>query len=136
LKVTASPITTHLPEWLDQELKRVFEATGERRSEGLRRVVLEWWAQQHFPAIEYRNGYSGRRAAVRGGPDVWEIVMVAQGYGDDLAGLQAHFDWLSPEQLRQALAYAQRFSLQTQRELEANDRAGRALQAESDATER
>jgi uncharacterized protein (DUF433 family) len=87
-------------------------------------------AMNLFPAIEFRDGPSGRRASVRGGGDVWEIMMVARDYGDDLAGLRAHFEHLSQEQFDQALAYAERFSGQIQEEIEENDRVGRWAEAE------
>lgn len=128
--MTLSPITARFPEWLDEELKKLFASTGEGRSEGLRRIVEEWWAMEHFPEIEFRDGVSGRRASVRGGPDVWEIIMVARDYGDDRAGLQEHFDGLAPERLEQALAYAERFSEQIQQKIEENERVGRMLEAE------
>ena len=134
--MAVSPITTRLPDWLDAELKEVFSTTGEGRSEGLRRVAEEWWTLEHLPGIEFRDGYSRRRASVRGGPDVWEIVMVARDYGDDRAGLQAHFGWLEPEKIDQALAYAQRFSAQIQGEIDANDRAGRVLEEQFDKAQR
>ncbi len=41
---------------------------------------------QEFPAIEFRDGVSGHRAGIRGGPDVWEVVRVARDYGSDREG--------------------------------------------------
>ena len=125
----ASPITTRLPDWLDGDLKELFARTREGRSEGLRRIVEEWWAMDRFSEIEFREGVSGRRASVRGGPDVWEIMMVAEDYGDDLAGLRAHFEWLPREKLDHALAYAATFPDQIRHELELNERVGRMLEA-------
>jgi hypothetical protein len=132
--MAASPITTRLPDWLDDELKNHFAQSRERRSEGFRRVVEEWWAMEHFPLIEFRDGVSGRRASVRGGPDVWEIMMVARDYADNPAGLREHFGYLDQEQFDQALAYAERFSEQIQEWIEENDRVGRSLQAEFEPT--
>lgn len=102
-------ITPRVPGWLEDELRRIFAATGEDRAAGVARIVEEWWAREHFPEIEYRDGPAGRRASLRGGPDVWEIVMVAREYGADRAGLNAHFGWLAPEKIDQALAFAERF---------------------------
>jgi len=87
-------------------------------------------AMDLFPAIEFRDGVSGRRASVRGGGDVWEIMMTARDYGDDVAGLRAHFGHLSQDQFDQALAYAERFPWQIQEWIEENDRIGRLLEAE------
>src|ERR1044072_2610484 len=128
--MAVSPITTRLPDWLDDELRKRFAKHREGRSEGFRHVVEEWWGMEHLPLIEFRDGVSGRRASVRGGPDVWEIMMVARDYEDDLVGLRAHFDYLDQEQFDQALAYAERFSEQIQEWIEENDRVGKSLQAE------
>jgi hypothetical protein len=64
---------------------------------------------QNFPDIIFVDGVSGRRARLRSGPDVWEIVSVRDEYGADAEGFQEHFAFVRPEHLRQALAYAERF---------------------------
>jgi hypothetical protein len=45
----------------------------------MRRYAEEGSRQDEHPLITFRDGPAGRRAAVVGGPDVWEIVMW---YGD------------------------------------------------------
>lgn len=126
--------TTRLPDWLEREIRTFWEAHGEGPSIGLRRVVEEWWAMQHFPAIEFRDGVSGRRAALREGPDVWEVAMVARDYGDDLDALAAHFgSRVSPDALKQALAYAERFPQEIQDWITENERIGRFLASRSGA---
>lgn len=130
--MAASPITTRLPDWLDDELKNHFAKHRVGRSEGFRRVVEEWWVLTNLPAIEYRDGVSGRRASVRGGPDVWEIMMVARDFRDDADGLREYFEWIPAENLDQAFAYARRFPEQIEYELEENDRVGRWLEAEAE----
>lgn len=77
---------------------------------------------ENFPAIEFRDGPAGRRAALRGGPEVWEIIMVWRNYAPDLDGLRAHFDWLPPEALDQALAYYERNSESIDALIEENER--------------
>ena len=130
--MAGSPITTRLPDWLDDELKNHFAKRREGRSEGFRHVVEEWWVLTNLPAIEYRDGVSGRRASVRGGPDVWEIMMIARDFRDDADGLRKYFEWIPAENLDQALAYAQRFPEQIEYELEENDRVGRWLESEAE----
>jgi|1185.fasta_scaffold38015_1 uncharacterized protein (DUF433 family) len=132
----ATPITTRLPEWLEAELNGAFAAAGEGRSEGLRRIAEEWWTLEHFPAIEFRDGVTGRRASLRGGPDVWEIAMVARDLGDDREGLYAHFGWIAREHLDQALAYAEKFAAEVNERVELNERVGRQMQAAYEARAR
>jgi hypothetical protein len=122
-----SPITTRLADWLDEELKEIFRAAGEGRSEGLRRVVEEWWTLQNFPHLEFRDGPWGRRAALRGGPEVWEVVSAAREYEADRAGLAEHFAWLEPAALEESLAYAARFPDAVQALIAENDRIARRL---------
>lgn len=97
-------ISTRLPVWLDSELRAFFEDHGQGPSEGYRLVVEEWWAMRKFQEIEFRDGPSGRRAALRGGPEVWEIVSVWREYdnGDEF---RDHFAWLPGEALDEALNY-------------------------------
>jgi hypothetical protein len=47
------------------------------------RYVEEGLAMDAYPGIVFRDGPSGRRPAVIGGPDVWEIIQVfiAEGRG-------------------------------------------------------
>ncbi len=83
---------------------------------------------QHFPAIEFREGVTGRRAALREGPDVWEVVMVARDYQNDLDALAGHLGGhVAREALAQALAYAQRFPKEIQDWIAENERIGRFL---------
>ncbi len=109
-------------------MRAFWEKQGEGPSVGLRRTVEEWWALQQFPAIEFRDGVSGRRAALREGPDVWEIEMVARDYGNDVGRLEAHFGGrLSREALSQALAYVERFPEEIDKWIMENERIARFL---------
>lgn len=49
-----------------------------------------------------------RRARVQGaGLEVWEILNVYRSVGSDFERLQRSFDWLTPTQLRAALAFSE-----------------------------
>ncbi len=63
---------------------------------------------EDHPGIAFRDGPTGRRAALAGGPDVWEVVETLQGTG--LAGekaIAATAAWgnLTPAQVRAAVRY-------------------------------
>ncbi len=63
---------------------------------------------EDHPGIGFRDGPAGRRAALAGGPDVWEVVEALKGTG--LAGepaIVAAAEWgnLTPAQVRAALGY-------------------------------
>jgi len=103
-------MSTRVDDWLKDSLEEFWRAHGERPSTGLRRVAEEWWAMETFPAICFQDGVAGRRARIRGGPDVWEIVSVWREYAPDRDAFHGHFDpYVDPAKLDQALAYAEHF---------------------------
>lgn len=104
-------MSARVDDWLKESLEEFWRAHGEGPSAGLRRVAEEWWAMQEFPTIFFYDGVSGRRARLRGGPDVWEIASVWNDYTPDREGFYDHFaPYVSREMLDQALAYADRFA--------------------------
>lgn len=122
------PATTRLPDWLEHEIRQFWQEHGEGPSVGLRRTAEEWWALQEFPAIEFRDGVSGRRAALREGPDVWEVAMVAEAYARDMEQLMQHFGGrISHAALEQALAYSDRFPDEITGWIAENERVARLL---------
>jgi uncharacterized protein (DUF433 family) len=63
---------------------------------------------EDHPGIVFRDGPAGRRAALAGGPDVWEVIETLRGTG--LAGeeaITATAEWrnLTPAQVRLAVRY-------------------------------
>jgi uncharacterized protein (DUF433 family) len=128
--MAGAPLTTRVSEWLEAELKEEFSERGEGPSEGLRRVIEEWWVHKHLPAIEWREGVTGPRPAIRGGPEVWEVVMVARELGDTLEPPVAHFDRVSREDLDQALACYRLFPEGIDHHLEENARIERLFRTE------
>jgi hypothetical protein len=123
-------MSTRVQSWLRDEIVRFGETLRAGPSEALRRVAEEWWALQQFPALEYRDGVAGRRAGLRQGPDVWEVVMVWKDYEPDRAAFHAHFAGrVPPEHLDDALAYFARFPEEIEAHLEENRRIALRLQA-------
>lgn len=85
---------------------------------------------QHFPLLTFREGMSGSRTGLRGGPDVWEVVMVARDYRGDVDALAAHFGGLlATDALAQALEYAERFPDEVEKSIEQNLRTERMLKS-------
>lgn len=121
-------LTARLDDWLKEDIERFWRERGEGPSTGLRRMAQEWWVMNRFPAIEFRDGISGRRAGVRGGPDVWEVALVARDYEGDREGLYEHFGGFTDrDALDQALEYAERFPEEVGAMIAENERVERAL---------
>lgn len=57
-----------------ERLKRRSEATGTNRSRLALRYVDEGTRMDDHPGIIFRDGPGGRRGALAGGPDVWEVI--------------------------------------------------------------
>jgi len=75
------------------------------------------------PGIVFAEGTSGRRARVAGsGIEVWEIVAAYQSLKKDAGRLKKTYHWLSPEQLRAALAFYSAYSEEIDRQIEKNQR--------------
>lgn len=123
-------LSTRVRSWLRRDIVDFGRQQREGPSEALRRVTEEWWAMSRFPAIEFRDGVTGRRAGLRGGPDVWEVVMVWMDHDVDRDGLYGHFGGHVPrEALDQALAYYERFPEEIDGRLDENRRVGGRLES-------
>lgn len=68
-------VSVRLDEALAERLRLRARAAGESLSDRLRRYAEEGARRDEHPLITFRDGPTGRRAAVVGGPDVWEIAM-------------------------------------------------------------
>lgn len=80
-------VSVRLDDRLAERLRLRANAAGETLSDRLRRYAEEGARRDEHPLITFRDGPSGRRAGVIGGPDVWEIIMwidEADGGADDL----------------------------------------------------
>lgn len=98
-------------------------------------------AYEH-PGVVFRPGPTGRRAALAGGPDVWEIIAALHAVrdeapdleGEDLAGELVAVTGVSREQVATALRYYAAFPSEIDERVEANrevaHREERLLQAE------
>ncbi len=90
------------------------------------RFVREGLALDGHPGITFKPGPSGRRAALAGGPDVWEVVAALRdvaGTGSQrVAALAAQFG-IHERQVVAALDYAAAHRDEVEARVRANDRA-------------
>lgn len=75
-------VSVRLDDALAERLRMRARAAGESLSERLRRYAEEGARREEHPLITFRDGPTGRRAGLLGGPDVWEVAL----WLDDLAG--------------------------------------------------
>jgi len=100
-------VSVRLDDRLAERLRLRARAAGETVSDRLRRYAEEGARRDEHPLITFRDGPTGRRAGVVGGPDVWEIVMWIDDLGsvdDAIADLIADRA-ITRAQVDAALAY-------------------------------
>jgi hypothetical protein len=75
-------VSVRLDDALAERLHLRARAAGETLSDRLRRYAEEGTRRDEHPLVTFRDGPTGRRAGLLGGPDVWEVAM----WLDDLEG--------------------------------------------------
>jgi hypothetical protein len=68
-------VSVRLDDRLAERLRLRARAAGESLSDRLRRYAEEGARRDEHPLITFRDGPTGRRAGLVGGPDVWEVAM-------------------------------------------------------------
>jgi hypothetical protein len=74
-------VSVRLDDRLVERLRLRARAAGESLSDRLRRYAEEGARRDEHPMITFRDGPTGRRAGLIGGPDVWEVSMWIDDFG-------------------------------------------------------
>jgi len=85
-------------------LQKIAKRAGRSVSEVGARSIEEWLRQNEFAGIEFREFNGERHACVKGALQVWQLVMVAEGYDLDPEKTAAYFQW-PVERAQAALNY-------------------------------
>jgi hypothetical protein len=133
------PASFRLPEEL---LARIDEEASERGTTATALVTTlldEGLKTRRFPGIIYRDGLAGRRAAVLGGPGVWEIVRAiksAPGRGEQRLRRLAVELGLPRSMVAAALEFYTAFPAEIDARIAADERASRRLRRMIERRER
>ena len=76
-------VLVRLDDDLAKRLRIRARAAGESLSDRLRRYAEEGARRDENPLITFRDGPTGRRAGLVGGPDVWEVAMWLEDLADE-----------------------------------------------------
>ena len=76
-------VSVRLDNDLAERLRIRARAAGESLSDRLRRYAEEGARRDEHPLITFRDGPTGRRAGLVGGPDVWEVAMWLEDLADE-----------------------------------------------------
>lgn len=126
MAVARSTTSIRLDDALRERLGAEAAAEGTTITELIERFVREGIATARHPGIVFKPGPSGRRAALAGGPDVWEIAAALRHVRGTEAGrvaaLAQQFG-LHERQVVIALDYAAAHRGEIEERVAANDRA-------------
>jgi uncharacterized protein (DUF433 family) len=101
----ATALTVRLPDEDAEEVRRIAKKERRSVSEVGARIVDEWLRLNRFPHIEFRSINGERVPCLKGRLEVWQVIMVAEQYGNDISRTAEHLD-LRPDQVQAALDYA------------------------------
>lgn len=94
-------------------LRRRSELAGTNKSRLAERYVDEGTRMDEHPGIVFRSGPTGRRAALAGGPDLWEVLSTlksGKARGEEAIAATADLLSLTDSQVRIAVRYYGAFS--------------------------
>jgi len=77
------PTSFRLPDELLARLEEEASSKGTSVSSLVSSVLDEGLNTRRFPGVVYRDGPTGRRAGLLGGPDVWEVVRALKAASGD-----------------------------------------------------
>jgi hypothetical protein len=119
-------MSVRLSDELREQLDATAEAEGTTVTALVERFVQEGLATANHPGIVFKPGPSGPRAALAGGPDVWEIASAlrhTRGSGSRRVATLAEEFGLHPRQVDIALDYIADHQDEIEARVRANDRA-------------
>lgn len=111
--MTAARFTRVLTLRVTSDLGRRLESEaalgGVAPNQTARALIEEGLRIREFPGVVFRGGPAGRRAAIEGRLDVWEIVAAWRNWNGDADAVRAQLG-LRPDQVNLALAYYRRYA--------------------------
>jgi Ribbon-helix-helix protein, copG family len=137
LLMPRSTTSIRLDDSLRKRLTALAAAEGTTVTELIERFVREGLDSAAYPGIVFKPGPSGRRVALAGGPDVWEIVAaLPDTHGSEAERMAALADQfgIHERQVLVALDYAAAHRKEIEARVRANQRA--LAEAERAAIER
>ena len=121
-----STTSLRLDDKLRERLAGIAEVEGTTMTAVIERMLRESLAMAEDPGVVFKPGYSGRRAALAGGPDVWQIASALRRMsGPASARITALADefGLPEREIIIALDYIAAHREEIDAEVAANDRA-------------
>jgi len=121
--MTASnPVSLRIPADVRAALTETARRSGRDFSSVANEMLGEAVRMRRIPGITFADGPAGRRARIAGtGIDVFEVARAYDALGRDRAQLAGAYHWLTDQQLRAALAYAEAYPEEIESRLQRED---------------
>jgi uncharacterized protein (DUF433 family) len=103
--MSSSPVSLRLPDSLAAKVRTIAALEHRSFAETVKLLAEEAIKVREFPDVTFTNGPTGRRATIRGGLDVWEIVEPYLLSGKDWTVLQESYPDHPEAVLRAAICY-------------------------------
>lgn len=105
---------------------------GESRTRLAQRLIEEGLRMEAHPGIVFRDGPTGRRAALADGPDVWEIVPVIKNEGGGEQGIEGAAEYYQRpiSDMRTVARYYAEYREEIDARIRANDELAERTEAE------
>ena len=108
---------------------------GEAKARTAERLIDEGLRMEDHPGIAFRDGPAGRRAALSGGPDVWEVMETLKGTGftgEQAVSATAEWGNLTIAQVRAAVGYYADYRAEVEERIRLNRREAERQRAASE----
>jgi uncharacterized protein (DUF433 family) len=99
-------LSFHAAEQTERAVRTLATQQGVKVSALVGQLVEEGLLMRRFPGLVFRDGPTGRRAAIAGSLDVWEIIALLQDHDEDEQAVLIAYPSLTPAALKTARAYA------------------------------
>ena len=137
--MATSPLSIRFERTLLDRLRRSATGRNTTPSTLAQMLVDEGLRSQEFPGIVFRDGPSGRRAALATGPDVWEVVAAVRDSdvrGDGAIEVAAADLTLATGAVQVALAYYGTYPEEIDAQIAANEDAAAQAQRSWESRQR
>jgi len=109
-------------EEVDKGVEALARRTGRDRSAVVNEILDEGLRMRRFPGIAFADSASGRVARLAGtGIKVWLLVRDYRDMDSDWDRLREAYHWLTEQQLRTALAYAEAYPDEIDRRIDLDE---------------
>jgi hypothetical protein len=105
IMTTPPPVSLRLPKATSEKVRLIAALEHRSFAETAKMLMEEAIKIREFPDITFVNGPTGRRAAFRQGPDVWEVLEPYLVAGKDWEALRQSYPDLDERILLTALQY-------------------------------